>query len=63
MTADPRLVPGAFVRNPARPDWGIGQIQSAVGVRLTVNFEERGKLTLDLRHVRLELVAPARPPR
>ena len=37
------LVPGAFVRHPQRPDWGIGQVQSVVGDRVTVNFEHSGK--------------------
>ena len=55
--AEPWLTPGARVRNPARPDWGVGQVQSAVGTRVTVNFEHAGKQALDTRHVRLELVA------
>ena len=55
--AEPWLTPGARVRNPARPDWGVGQVQSAVGVRVTVSFEHAGKQALDTRHVRLELVA------
>ncbi|MEE8213838.1 MAG: DUF3553 domain-containing protein [Alphaproteobacteria bacterium] len=37
------LVPGTFVRHPDRPDWGIGQIQSVIGDRITVNFENAGK--------------------
>lgn len=41
------LVPGTFVRHPDCPDWGIGQVQSAVGARVTVNFEHRGKLLID----------------
>ncbi len=57
------LVPGATVRNPCRPDWGLGRVQSAIGNRVTVDFEERGKLTLDIRHLRLEIVGPPRPPR
>ncbi|GBD44914.1 hypothetical protein HRbin40_02406 [bacterium HR40] len=61
--ADATLVPGAFVRLPAAPEWGKGQVQSVDGSRVTVNFEERGKVTVDLRHARLELVEPARPPR
>ena len=54
------LTPGAVVRNPARPDWGNGQVQSAIGTRVTVNFEHAGKQALDLRHVKLELVRPPR---
>jgi FKBP-type peptidyl-prolyl cis-trans isomerase 2 len=38
-----RLVPGMRVRLPTEPDWGIGQIQSVIGDRITVNFEDAGK--------------------
>ena len=38
-----RLVPGMRVRHAGEPDWGIGQVQSAVGDRITVNFEHAGK--------------------
>ncbi len=53
--------PGAFVRLPAQPDWGLGQVQSAIGERVTVNFEHAGKRTLDVRHVTLELTRPEAP--
>ena len=49
-----------MVRNPARPEWGLGQVQSAIGSRVTVNFEHAGKQALDTRHVSLEVVTPAR---
>jgi hypothetical protein len=57
------LTPGTMVRHPAAPDWGTGMVQSVQGDRITVNFAERGKVTLDLRHVTLEPVAPPREPR
>src|SRR6185437_482751 len=38
----PSLEPGQFVRHPDRPDWGLGQVQSAIGDRITVNFENVG---------------------
>ncbi|MDF1749533.1 MAG: DUF3553 domain-containing protein [Alphaproteobacteria bacterium] len=41
------LVPGRYVRHPDAPDWGIGQVQSCVGTRVTVNFEECGKVLID----------------
>lgn len=37
------LTPGTYVRHPDHPEWGIGQIQSAIGMRITVNFENMGK--------------------
>jgi len=50
------LEPGMLVRNPARPDWGLGQVQSNIGDRVTIMFEEVGKVVLDGRKVALELV-------
>jgi hypothetical protein len=50
------LAPGDFVRHPGRPDWGLGQIQSMVGPRITVNFENAGKLLIDGSVVELEPV-------
>ena len=55
------LQPGDFVRHPARPDWGLGQIQSMIGSRITVNFENAGKLLIDGTVIELERDAPARP--
>lgn len=60
---DAFLVPGARIRHPGQPDWGEGQVQSAVGWRVTANFEHAGKRTLDTRVVALEVVEEARPPR
>ncbi len=48
------LEPGQTVFNPARADWGVGQIQSIDGNRITANFENAGKLVLDGRAVALE---------
>jgi hypothetical protein len=50
------LVPGALVRHPDRPDWGLGQVQSVVGTRITVNFEHAGKLLINGDVVTLETV-------
>jgi hypothetical protein len=60
---DPLFVPGALVRHPTQPDWGTGQVQSAVGWRVTVNFEHAGKRTIDTRNVALETVEPPPLPR
>jgi hypothetical protein len=38
------LEPGMLVRHPDRPDWGLGQVQSSVGGRVTFNFEHAGKV-------------------
>lgn len=47
------LEPGMLVANPAAPDWGLGQVQSRIGRRITVNFEHAGKVVLDATEVEL----------
>ena len=53
---DPFLVPGARVRHPAQPDGGVGQVQSVIGDRVTVNFENQGKVVINAAVVELEVV-------
>jgi hypothetical protein len=57
---NPLLVPGAMVRHPTQPDWGVGQVQSVIGERVTVNFEDRGKVLINTAVVELEVVARER---
>lgn len=47
------LEPGQFVRHPGQPDWGLGQVQSNIGGRITVNFEHAGKVVIDGTRVAL----------
>jgi hypothetical protein len=47
MTYAADLTPGTYVRHPDHPEWGVGQIQSAIGLRITVNFENMGKLLIN----------------
>ncbi|MBD3765599.1 MAG: DUF3553 domain-containing protein [Rhodobacterales bacterium] len=47
------LEPGMLVRHPAQPDWGLGQVQSNIGGRITVNFEHAGKVVVDGSRVAL----------
>lgn len=49
--------PGMLVRLPGAPDWGLGQVQSNVAGRITVNFEHRGKVVIDSERVDLMLVS------
>ena len=58
---NPMLVPGAMVRHPSEPDWGLGQVQSVIGERVTVNFEDRGKVLINAAVIELELVEDERP--
>ncbi|KAA9008888.1 DUF3553 domain-containing protein [Histidinibacterium aquaticum] len=52
------LTPGTLVRHPGAPEWGLGQVQSNIDGRITVNFQDEGKVVLDANRVELELVAP-----
>ncbi|MBT4739852.1 MAG: DUF3553 domain-containing protein [Rhodospirillaceae bacterium] len=51
------FVPGALVVNPDEVEWGIGQVQSAVGTKVTVNFENMGKIVINTAVVHLDVIA------
>jgi len=38
--------PGDLVINPRAAEWGVGQVQSIIDNRVTVNFENAGKKTI-----------------
>ncbi len=57
-TVDAFLEPGVLVRHPDRADWGIGQVQSVDGARVTVNFVEAGKQVIDATQIRLTYEGP-----
>lgn len=50
------LAPGDFVRHPVQADWGLGQVQSVINGKITVNFEHVGKVVIDGSHVELVMV-------
>ncbi|MDA0963307.1 MAG: DUF3553 domain-containing protein [Proteobacteria bacterium] len=50
------FTPGMRVIHPHFPEWGVGQVQSNIGGRITVNFPEEGKLVIDAAHVSLQPV-------
>ena len=50
------LEPGNFVINPSNKSWGIGQIQSIIQNKATVNFENKGKLVINIKEIILEKV-------
>ncbi len=54
--ATSHLEPGQRVRLTARPDWGDGQVQSVVGARVTINFENAGKVVVNAEQANLEVV-------
>ena len=48
--------PGEKVINPLNKDWGIGQVQSIINGKVTVNFENVGKKTINLSNINLEII-------
>ena len=49
------LLPGTWVRLPAEPDWGLGQVQTLVGDRVTINFEHAGKRLVHADRVEIDV--------
>ena len=54
---NPFLEPGMYVRHPIERDWGVGQVQSSIKGKVTVNFEENGKVVIDGTRIILEIVS------
>ena len=50
------LEPGNFVVNPLDKSWGIGQVQSIIKNKVTVNFENAGKQVINLDNIDLKKV-------
>ena len=48
------LEPGDYVINPSNKAWGIGQIQSIVKNKVTVNFQNMGKQVINTEIIKLE---------
>ena len=48
--------PGDKVFNPNNKDWGIGQVQSIINGKVTVNFENVGKKVINAKNVQLEKI-------
>ena len=48
--------PGNLVINPKNKSWGIGQIQSIIKNKVTVNFENVGKKVINSKEIILEKI-------
>ena len=46
--------PGDKVFNPNNKDWGIGQVQSIINNKITVNFQNAGKKVINAENIELE---------
>ena len=48
--------PGDKVFNPSNKDWGIGQVQSIIKDKVTVNFQNVGKKVINAENVELKKI-------
>ena len=48
--------PGDYVINPGHKDWGIGQVQSIIGNKVTANFENTGKKVININEIILKKI-------
>ena len=46
--------PGDKVINPDNKEWGIGQVQSIINEKITVNFENVEKKVINSNNIKLE---------
>ena len=46
--------PGDKVFNPSNKEWGIGQVQSIIKEKVTVNFQNVGKKVINANNIKLE---------
>tara|TARA_B100000029_G_scaffold27517_1_gene26872 strand:+ start:3233 stop:3409 length:177 start_codon:yes stop_codon:yes gene_type:complete len=49
-------LPGDYVINPKYKSWGVGQIQSVIDNKVTVNFENVGKKVIKGNEIKLEKI-------
>ena len=48
--------PGDKVINPSAKEWGIGQVQSIIKEKVTVNFQNVGKKVINSNHIKLQKI-------
>ena len=48
--------PGDKVTNPNNKNWGIGQVQSIINGKVTINFENAGKKVINTKYIEIEKI-------
>ena len=48
--------PGDRVINPFNKEWGIGQVQSIINEKVTVNFQNVGKKVINIKNIELKKI-------
>ena len=46
--------PGDKVLNPSNEEWGIGQVQSIIKEKITINFQNVGKKVININNIKLK---------
>ena len=50
------ITPGMLVVNELHKEWGIGQVQSSINEKITINFEHVGKKVININEVPLKII-------
>ena len=45
------ITPGMYVINEMQKKWGIGQVQSSINEKITINFEHVGKQVININKI------------
>ena len=48
--------PGDKVFNPSAKEWGVGQVQSIIKEKVTVNFQNAGKKVINSNNIELKKI-------
>ena len=48
--------PGVYVINENNNEWGIGQIQSSIDHKITINFKNIWKKVIDINKINLKII-------
>lgn len=50
------IAPGSYVVNENNKNWGIGQVQSSIDEKITINFEHVGKKVININIISIKLI-------
>ena len=50
------ITPGMFVINKLHKEWGIGQVQSSINEKITINFEHVGKKAINIKKIPIKII-------
>ena len=50
------ITPGTYVINELKKEWGIGQVQSSIKEKITINFEHAGKKVININEIPIKII-------